>query len=116
MNYFMLVWEYRDNHDMLPNHKIHEILKEHVGKTSTNAANTSMTENIAEIGEDLQLLTSQISNVVFLQTDNSDLTENAIAHWLSQEIGAGLFYNRNEIYVKQVSDPYPLLKLPRQFL
>lgn len=116
MNYFMLVWESHNNRDILPDYRVQDIIKEHIGKASTKEANTSILENISNIGEDLQLLTGQISNVVFFQTDNCDITENAIAHWLNQEIGVSLFYNRDEIYVKQVSDPYPLLKLPQRFL
>ena len=112
----MLAWESRNNRDILPDHQVCELLKEHTGKKSTKNANTDIAKNIAEIGESLQLLKTNISNIVFFKTDNYDITEHSISHWLSQEIGMSLFYNRCEIYVKQVSDPYPLLQSHQQFL
>lgn len=116
MKYFMLAWESHNDsaiHNDISDIALRNAIKQHIGKEAPTEESTTIDEDIAKIGEDLQMLTGQISNIVFFQTDNYDITENTIAYWLNQKVGRALFDYHKEVYIKQVPDPYPLLKLFR---
>ena len=104
MKYFMIVWESSVN--ALGDEFVKELLKECI-KTHPASA-----EGIEGIGEDFEVIDTKVSNLVFLETYRDELTENAIAHWINHKGGTQIFRHRGEFYVKQVSDPYPLVKLP----
>lgn len=111
MTYFLIAWEsHNDNLNIASDETIYDRLKNCVGKESLKNASTDIEKEIRKTGKDLELLTGKISNIVFLKTNNAALTENIIAQWITYEAGETLFTYRDEVFVKQVSDPYPLLK------
>lgn len=114
MQYFMIAWESYDP-KYYPNAKSDTQIRESfINQCSKSLPIESESAGEAEfkiIGKDLQVLTYSIANVIFLKTDNDDLTEQAIFHWIANFPSASICFAGRDLFIKQVCDPYPLPRL-----